>query len=193
VAVKRVQGARRYGVAAITDGRIVGFAEKPDVPDEPPLSVSCGIYTVACELVADFPEGTVYDFGAHLIPELVAAGRHVHAHQFTHYWNDIGDHDSFRRANLDVVSGRVRHEIALPAGSRLIGEPAAPILVGPRTRISPRSMILGPAVIGADCSVGGDVRIDRSVVLPGSTVPDGEVVTLATFQGDRVVAMDGVP
>jgi len=201
VVLAEVDRAGRYGVATVDpDGLVRSFEEKPAWARDRRGLVSCGVYCLDAGLLPRVPAGAVYDFGEHLIPELVAAGEPVLGLVHAGYWQDIGTVETFWRSNLDALTGRVRLPRATAAiAGALVSEeatvsPAATIdrdvLVGPRACVGPGAAVHGPSVIGPDCVIEAGAIVDRSVLLPRGVVPSGAgVVNGVVFahDGGRVV------
>jgi glucose-1-phosphate adenylyltransferase len=118
--------ASRFGVIEVADdGRIVGFAEKPEVPREMPdrpgwSLVSMGNYVFRTPVLEEAlredaarPDSS-HDFGKDVIPSLLAAGRKLYVYDFNDnlipgeqeetrpYWRDVGTIDSYFEANMDL-------------------------------------------------------------------------------------------
>lgn len=115
--------ARGFGVVEVDPrDRITGFQEKPQqpvgLPDDPDRCLaSMGVYVFNWpflrEQLSNNPAETLSDFGADLIPRLVAQGRAV-AHRFTEscvrdspdqpaYWRDVGTLGAYWQANIDLT------------------------------------------------------------------------------------------
>ncbi len=189
VVMKEIQDPGRYGVGKIgTDGLLSEFVEKPSLGRNAYGLVSCGIYCIDPQLFSLFRRSGLYDFGADLIPDMIAQGKPVLGFKTSAYWADIGTPEVLRDANLDAMAGRVN--LTLPGtflseeGIRMEGEAAigenvhiaGPLLVGSQVSIASDTKIVGPAIIGARCSIGKGVYLSRSVILPGTTIPDHTVV-----------------
>lgn len=120
-----VSEASGLGVMAVDDAwRIIGFAEKPAVPQPIPgkpdtALINMGVYVFNADFLyeqlirdADDPRSS-HDFGRNVIPHLVPRYR-VYAHRFadscvgmepdgTPYWRDVGTVDAYWDANLDLA------------------------------------------------------------------------------------------
>src|SRR5713226_5679511 len=90
VVMKEVTNAGRYGVAVVNEHHhVVGFAEKPPLAGHESKLVSCGIYCLDPALLSRFPRNSIYDFGAHLIPDMVQRREHIFCYETGAYWCDI--------------------------------------------------------------------------------------------------------
>ena len=168
------------------DGRVTGFAYKPDDP---------ATDTIACEVIAyeptvlrevleelhrelgadsDEADTGLGDFGDHLVPRLVERGRtFVHRHEG--YWRDLGQPHHYLRAHQDVLTD----DVGVLVGARLAGAvpaAAAGAGAGARGRRGRRQPALPgrPASPGASC---GSVLGPGVVVEPGAEVHDSVVFT----------------
>jgi glucose-1-phosphate adenylyltransferase len=114
--------ATEFGVMQIkTDGRIIGFQEKPADPrgipgDEDHALASMGIYVASTPFLyeqlcrdANVP-GSNHDFGRNIIPSILDNHR-VFAFPFLDenrkrqaYWRDVGTLDAYFEANMDLVA-----------------------------------------------------------------------------------------
>jgi glucose-1-phosphate adenylyltransferase len=115
--------ASRFGIVELdSEGRIVGWEEKPANPKPSPhhpekCHVSMGIYCFNRDLLiealitdAEDPNSG-HDFGHHVVPKLLQEGRRVYAYNFIDenqkealYWRDIGTIEAYYEANMDLVS-----------------------------------------------------------------------------------------
>ncbi len=123
--VPRAQ-AHQFGVIQVdSDGRIIGFQEKPKdpmpIPGRPDWClVSMGNYFFRAGVLeqvlteeAETP-GTAHDFGRNVIPRMVREGRPVFIYDFGDnsipgepdnapaYWRDVGTIESYFEANMEV-------------------------------------------------------------------------------------------
>lgn len=122
----REEAANRFGIIEIDqDYRIVGFQEKPPdpapIPDRPDMAlVSMGNYFFESEaLVKALKEDGAnpdsrHDFGANVIPQMVAEGKRVYLYDYSQnriageelesatYWRDVGTIDDYYDASMEI-------------------------------------------------------------------------------------------
>jgi glucose-1-phosphate adenylyltransferase len=121
-----VEAAHEFGIVETdSDGRIVGFQEKPDkdvitIPGDPTRALaSMGNYIFAPRPLAEALESDAHveshhDFGRNVIPALLESKR-VFAYDFSRnripgvtelgehaYWRDVGTVEAYYEANLDL-------------------------------------------------------------------------------------------
>lgn len=169
-------------------GRIVKFVEKPppdrldDLESDIPgygrgFLASMGIYMFRRgTLSAVLQDPAQIDFGRHIIPGAIAS-RHVQAHVFRGYWEDVGTIASYFEANLELTDRIPRFDFynpklrvytrtrMLPAskaeggklravlvseGCILLGVEAERSVLGIRSRVGERTRLREVLVLGAD-------------------------------------------
>lgn len=132
--------ARRFGVLSTdTDGRVLGFREKPERPaaselarglgfsDFEPFSLcSMGVYVFNTEvlvkrIIEDAKRRTSHDFGRDVIPAMIERDDKIMAYNFYDkankclpYWRDIGTLDAFHEANIELATGKTVDGISEP-------------------------------------------------------------------------------
>lgn len=108
-------------VEADSDGKVVGFEEKPKRPktiisNPDRIYASMGIYVfkhsvLGAELEEDAKiRGSSHDFGKDIIPKMIKKGLNVKIFNFIDennkglpYWRDIGTIEAYYEANMDLV------------------------------------------------------------------------------------------
>jgi len=222
------RSASEFGLLKTDDtGRIVEFKEKPkgeellsmqvdttqlglDAKEAPrrPFLASMGIYVFKYpqleQLLAE--DSAWVDFGKHMIPAAIRS-RHVQAHMFDGYWEDIGTIGAFYRANLDLTSKipkfnlfdaeapvftRARYlppskieeshidDSIISDGCIINGAKITNSVVGVRSRISKGVQIEASYIMGADFyQTLEDMRTDLSKNLPRLGIGEGTVIKRA--------------
>jgi NDP-mannose synthase len=92
-----------YGVLGVSDGRLVGFEEKPKVSQH----VSMGIYAVNRRVLEHIPATGPFGFDQ-LMLKLIASGERVSVVTHKGYWLDIGRPDDYERATIEFEKDRNR-------------------------------------------------------------------------------------
>ena len=117
-----VEAAKQFGVMQInTEGRIVGFDEKPEQPrtipgDDDHALASMGIYVFSARFLFEHlcqdatRPSSAHDFGRNIIPSIIDSHR-VFAFPFRDenrktdaYWRDVGTLDAYYEANMDLIA-----------------------------------------------------------------------------------------
>jgi len=202
--------ARGFGVMRLSDeGRVEGFLEKPKDEEEietvrmdPQWIEACGIDSKGRDCLASmgiylFDKHTLLDvllktnyqdFGKEVFPAAIRA-RHVQAHLFDGYWEDIGTIKSFYEANLALAQTNPPFDLA---------SETAPLYS--RARFLPPTLVDGAqisnALIADGCWVEAGAKIENSVI--GLRCHIGRNVTIRNsvvmgndfYQSDEEVAAD---
>lgn len=174
--------ARAFGcIEARPDGRVAGFAEKPEAPPACPdeagrALVSMGVYVFDWAWLREvlrrdaLDPCSAHDFGHDILPAAVARGevrvfRGQGPGDRPFYWRDVGTLDAFRDTWLDFES-----------------DPPCPLSVGEPPVLAIRGLAESPSVRpGAGLDDAG-----RVVPLAGAHAPRAEVVETVLMPGARL-------
>lgn len=99
IAVVNYESIIPYGVVEMQQYKVTDIVEKPRSRH----FINAGIYLVSPELCRFVPETGVYNM-TDLIKDALAAKQTVLGFPVREYWRDIGQHDDFRQAELDVAT-----------------------------------------------------------------------------------------
>ncbi|GAB2885569.1 glucose-1-phosphate adenylyltransferase family protein [Myroides odoratimimus subsp. xuanwuensis] len=171
------------------DGRVTGFAYKPEEPSSGTVAAEIIVYEpdalieVVEELHRELSSGSeegdsgLGDFGEHLVPRFIERGR-AHVHPLGGYWCDLGQPHKYLRAHLDVLVDDVG----------VLSQPGWPILTRQPSRV-PARVLAGAEVRDSMLSTGSRVSgtVIRSVIGPGAVVEAGAVVRGCVIFGDTVI------
>lgn len=206
--------AAAFGIMRIDEsGRVAGFLEKPNSPEELKLVrtepawldehginskgrdclASMGIYLFNRDTLLELLNKTEYqDFGKEVFPAAIRT-RRVQMFPFDGYWEDIGTIKSFYEANLALASSNPPFEFA---------SDHAPIFTHarslPPTRIDgakiERSLlsdgceigqgaVIENSVIGLRCRIGRDVVIRNSILMGADYYQTAESIAAQHAKG----------
>ena len=182
-------------VKAFKNGRVHGFAYKPDEPVTNVVAAEIFAYDPAVlistleelhrELAAasggdEVGDSGLGDFGEHLLPRLVDRDE-ARAYRFDGYWRDVGQPHSYLRAHQDLLID----------DEGVFNLPDWPILTQQPQRV-PARVIDGAKVTDSMLSPGSRVlgRVERSVLGPGVVVEQGAVVRNSVVFSDCVIEAD---
>lgn len=192
VATRSVTAAQqgRYGIFETTrDGRARRFLEKPGTGETDSLMASAGIYIFDPSVLNFVHPSDHQDIGADLLPALIAAGLPVTCHNAPFGWTDIGTFGDYHRAELaavsDVIQGLhrgpgiwsaqafVSDGAHLSPNARIDGA----VFLAPGARVEDGAWLKGPVSIGTGCTISARSVVQESVVLAGTHVAPGSVVS----------------
>jgi len=86
-----------YAVLETNNGHVVSFREKPSYT----YYSNGGIYLMKRELVKHIPTNSHFNT-TDLMEELIAKGKKVISYPFSGYWLDVGKHEDFNKAQIDI-------------------------------------------------------------------------------------------
>jgi glucose-1-phosphate thymidylyltransferase len=183
ILLTQVSDPENYGVAELSDGKVVQLVEKPPEPRTDLALVGVYMFTAAVHSAAKAiePSGRGELEITDAIQRLVDEGMRVQPHIVRGWWKDTGRLDDMLAANrlvLDTIETRLDGELV---DSRVDGR----VVIEAGARLE-RSAVRGPAIIGAgarltDCYVGpytaigeaceiSDAEVEHSILLAGSIV-----------------------
>jgi NDP-sugar pyrophosphorylase family protein len=185
LALMRVADTSRYGVVELdSENNIVGFQEKPQASEAVSNLANIGIYVLEPEVLEYIPENTFFDFAEDVFPRLLAAEEKFVGYEGDFYWSDVGTLEAYRRAQRDVLSGKVR--VRIPGERRGSGlwigrdawlHPTASLrgqaVIGQEAIVGPAVTLVGDVTVGRGCWVHPGATVKRSILLPGSSVGEG--------------------
>src|SRR5216110_882050 len=182
IVLKPVPNPLEYGVVVVDEGGAVQrFIEKPSWGEVISDLANTGIYILDPAVFDFFRAGEVTDWSGDVFPKLLKEGERVYGWAAAGYWEDVGSHAAYMKANFDCLEGRV--SVQLPGdrvgdstwihpeaevfpGARVDG----PALIGPGAKVRAGAWVNGPAVVGAYTTVDSGVKISNSIVWDHSYV-----------------------
>ena len=184
ILLARVPDPQMFGVAELTDGRVVRLVEKPSEPKSDLALVGVYMFSPA---VFDAVKSIAPSFRNELeitdaIQTLIDRGLDVRPHIVDGWWKDTGKLEDMLEANrliLDTIERRI--EGTLDAESRVEGK-----VIIEAGAVIERSVIRGPVIVGARARIVNafigpftsimndaevlDSEIEHSIVLEGSSI-----------------------
>ena len=167
MALTHVPDPLEYGVI-ITDeqGQIVQFLEKPGWSEVLSDTVNTGIYVLEPEVLALIPDNEQFDFSQQLFPLMLEMKLPIFGYIAEGYWCDIGNIEEYRRANADLLNGKVN--LPTPIGEHLGGG----IWVGQDVEIAPDAQLFGPIYLGDEVKLKSDVIVHGPTVIRDYNIID---------------------
>jgi glucose-1-phosphate thymidylyltransferase len=160
--------ARAYGLVELEGDRVVDFQEKPENPKSTLVSIACYAFPESAVRFGEYlADGNNPDEPGWFIQWLVDR-REVYAFPFEDAWYDIGTPESYLEAVDWALDGRSHVD------------PAATV---------EDSQVLGSSLVLGDAELTGSTVRD-SVVFPGATVEDCELVDSIVDEGTRLADVD---
>ncbi|MFQ5899337.1 MAG: sugar phosphate nucleotidyltransferase [Candidatus Methylomirabilia bacterium] len=172
-----VSDPTRFGlVETDLEGRVRSFLEKPTPAQVTTNTINAGVYILDPGLLQLIPRGQVISMEREFFPGLLASHIPLFGHTAEAYWLDIGNPESYRRAQVDLLAGAVATDTH-PAGTR-----TGSLWIGEESVIPPGSRVTGPAVIGRGVRLTPDCRVEPFTVLgDGARVQNGSCLERAVL------------
>ena len=164
VGLTRVPNPLEFGIIIVgEDGRIQRFLEKPTWGQVFSDTVNTGIYVMEPEVLAEVAPGESVDWSADVFPALLKRGAPLFGWIADGYWEDVGTHESYLKAQADVLSGRVDTEID--------GFEVSPgVWVAEGAEVDPDALLSGPICIGDYAKVEAGAELREFTVLGSNVV-----------------------
>src|ERR671930_977211 len=162
IGLKSVDNPLEFGIVVTDeDGRVERFLEKPSWGQVFSDTINTGIYVLEPEVLKHIPQDRPYDFSKELFPLLLEMGRPIFGYVCDGYWQDIGNLDQYRQADLEALDENVRLDIP---GIKIRGD----VWVGEGVEIDDVEGVEGPAFIGNYCTVSPESSVGPYSVLETS-------------------------
>ncbi|MEY9212638.1 mannose-1-phosphate guanyltransferase [Thermobifida halotolerans] len=164
IGLKRVANPLEFGIIIVDDdGRIQRFLEKPTWGQVFSDTVNTGIYIMEPEVLEHVAAGESVDWSSDVFPKLLKDGAPLYGYIADGYWEDVGTHESYLRAQADVLSGRVDVEID--------GFEVSPgIWVAEGAEVDPDVVLKGPLYVGDYAKVEAGAELREFTVLGSNVV-----------------------
>jgi glucose-1-phosphate thymidylyltransferase len=174
-----------YGVAELSDGKVVRLVEKPREPRTNLALVGVYMFTASVHAAAKAIEPSargeleITDAIQHLVDQ----GQRVEPHIVKGWWKDTGRLDDMLEANrlvLDVIQTRLEGELI---DSQVEGR----VVIEPGARLE-RCTVRGPAIIGAgarltDCYIGPYTAVGEECEVSGAEVEHSILLAQSSVSG----------
>jgi len=171
IALTWVDNPCAFGVVETdSEGRVRLFIEKPS-PDRVTTNwINAGVYILEPEVLGYIPLSSHYMFENELFPFLLELGEPVYGYPFRGYWLDMGTPEKYLQLNCDLLLGKTKSAL-------IDGVCKYKVRTDERVIVHSSAKMIGPAMIGSDCSIGQEVIIKGPVVIgPDCYIGEGTVL-----------------
>jgi mannose-1-phosphate guanylyltransferase / phosphomannomutase len=164
VCLTRVPDPLDFGITIIDDdGKVQRFLEKPTWGQVFSDTVNTGIYVMQPEVFEHVAKGESVDWSGDVFPQLLELGLPIYGYIAEGYWEDVGTHESYFRAQADVLSGKV--EVDLDAF-----EVSPGVWVAEGADVHPEALLRGPLYVGDYAKVEAGAELREFCVLGSNVV-----------------------
>ena len=163
VCLTRVPDPLEFGITIVDDDhRVQRFLEKPTWGQVFSDTVNTGIYVMEPEVFDYVSSDESVDWSGDVFPRLLEEGKPVYGFIADGYWEDVGTHESYMRAQADVLSGRMDADLDA-------FEVSEGVWIGEGADVHPDAVLRGPLFVGDYAKVEAGVELREFTVL-GSNV-----------------------
>ncbi len=171
-----------YGVIITDDdGKIVRFLEKPNWGEVFSDTINTGIYILEPEVLKYYNKGDNFDFSKDLFPKLLHDKIPMYGYITDDYWCDIGDLDSYKTTQFDILEGKTKFKIDckqvepgiwIDEGTKLGDDIKikSPVYIGSNCLINNKVNIKPYSVVGRNCVIDEETSIKRSILWENSRI-----------------------
>ncbi|WP_214410372.1 mannose-1-phosphate guanyltransferase [Sphaerisporangium fuscum] len=164
IGLKRVPNPLEFGIIIVDEqGRVQRFLEKPTWGQVFSDTVNTGIYIMEPEVLDEVAPGVPVDWSGDVFPKLLARGAPLYGYVAAGYWEDVGTHESYLKAQADALSGRVKLDAD--------GFEVSPgVWVAEGASVDPDAILKGPLYIGGYAKVEAGAELREYTVLGDNVV-----------------------
>jgi mannose-1-phosphate guanylyltransferase / phosphomannomutase len=164
VALAKVPDPLEFGIVITQeDGQIQRFLEKPTWGQVFSDTVNTGLYVMEPEVLAEVPPGEAVDWAGDVFPKLLARGAPLYGYVSDSYWEDVGTHESYLKAQADVLARRVQTDIA--------GFEVSPgVWIAPGAEVDTDAVLTGPLCIGDYAKIEAGAHLREYTVIGSNVV-----------------------
>jgi mannose-1-phosphate guanylyltransferase/phosphomannomutase len=164
VCLTRVPDPLEFGITICDDdGRVQRFLEKPSWGQVFSDTVNTGIYVMEPDVLDLVAEGESVDWSADVFPAMLDAGQPIYGYVADGYWEDVGTHESYLKAQADVLAGAVDVDID--------GFELSPgVWVAEGADVHPEATLVGPLYVGDYAKVEAGATVREHTVLGSNVV-----------------------
>ncbi|CAN5234185.1 hypothetical protein BH20ACI2_BH20ACI2_00470 [soil metagenome] len=165
IALVSVEDPTHYGVVQVNkDGQVIRFVEKPSEKEAAALTntINAGIYVLEPSILDLIAKDTYKSFEYHIFPDILERDLPFYGYVMKgEYWLDIGTPESYLKAHIDILSGRI--------GGLAVAEK-------PDHDAATHAEIDRRSIVGEGCTIKPGARITNSVIGPGVHVEEKALV-----------------
>ncbi len=179
-----VDDPSEFGVAVTAeDGRITEFVEKPPRESAPSKLINAGNWLFEPSTISGLSPTEFNRVEDGLFPQMCEANRPIYGFSQPSYWRDIGNSESLRLVNLELVDGAIAGRVPADADGLLVGAGAT---------VASGANLQRPAVIGDDCTIGDGANVTSSVCWDHVVLEDGATVHDSVLASDVTVGAGAI-
>jgi len=171
ICLAKVGDPSSYGLVLLDKASNVNrFIEKPKPEEIVADTINAGLYVLSSDVLAAIPGNKPVSIERETFPFLMEKGKAVCGYVHHGYWLDVGTVASFRKANFDVLEGRLAVPVPGPAVA------AGTVLKGNGVVFGADVECRGRVIIGDGCFIGGKTVLEDVILFPDVSILSRSVV-----------------
>lgn len=180
VCLTRVPNPLEFGITIVDDnGQVERFLEKPTWGQVFSDTVNTGIYVMEPEVFDYVAADVSVDWSGDVFPQLMKEGKPIYGYIAEGYWEDVGTHESYIKAQADVLEGKVDVDID--------GFEISPgVWIAEGAEVDSDAVLRGPLYIGDYAKVEAGAEIREHTVLGSNVVVKSGAFLHKTVVHDNV-------
>lgn len=187
IGLVKVDNPSSYGLV-ITDEnmKITKFVEKPKPEEIVADTINAGVYVFNPEVLEEIPPGKEVSVEKETFPQVLEKGKDMFGYVHYGYWLDVGTIDKFKKANFDVLNGKIKLGY-IPSDQNIETEKTALIaddikvegklIIGKNSIVEKGSSFYGKVIIGEGVYIGKNVQIENSIIFSGCVIRENSVIS----------------
>lgn len=182
VALKQIEDPTEFGIVICNEDNVVEkFTEKPTWGQVFSDTINTGIYAMDPQIFDFMVPDKELDFSSDIFPELLNHKKKISGFAMDGYWEDVGNHLAYLRANKDVLDKKINVNID---GFEIKDG----VFIGEGVDIDPTVHIASPCIIDSNCTIdancsinpysviGSNVKIRQDTIVEHSVIMDNSFI-----------------
>lgn len=178
-----VNDPREYGLVIEENGIITGFSEKPSYSACTSELANTGIYILSKSVMDLIPNDSFCDFAKDIFPQMLSRKMKLCSYNEKGYWCDIGDIESYRKCQYDMLEKKVVCDFSSDASHK--GQ--EPVYFGKNVTVGNGTEIFSHSVICDNVTIGKNCKIRGSIILDGAFIGNNVTLNYAVVCKNAVI------
>jgi mannose-1-phosphate guanylyltransferase len=178
----KVSDPSSYGLIVTDDQmQIKKFIEKPKPEEIVTDTINAGVYVFQPEVLDEIPEDKEVSVEKEVFPGILDKGKDMYGYIHYGYWLDVGTIDKYRKANFDLIDGKIellykRTDEKIEKKEDSIIDKSVSVegklIVDDEVFIGENSVFKGKVIIGKKSFIGKNCLIENSIIFENVIIGD---------------------
>jgi len=182
IGMVKVSDPSSYGLIVTDDQmQIKKFIEKPKPEEIITDTINAGVYVFQPEVLDEIPEDKEVSVEKEVFPGILDKGKDMYGYIHYGYWLDVGTIDKYRKANFDLIDGKIellykRTDEKIEKKENSIIDKSVSVegklIVDDEVFIGENSVFKGKVIIGKKSFIGKNCLIENSIIFENVIIGD---------------------